>query len=221
MRVPNELPVTQARLRGQIRIKAGPDTTDVLGLDSGLADLAAMSASSVASNLVAAQLQDIGSIESLDIVQVRDTRTRYAFGPNPQQAFQVVPLSHKITLTASKVLLKNLTTAEKVFNFAPSNLVFQQVPFTIVITDIGDDKNTDTQVVHYIFGCWFQNSTVKYDVTNRDDQRLINNVTITCGRVLTFDNSYAGSKGVTALRNVFSGIQAVEDVQNLVSNLPI
>lgn len=215
MRTPDEQPQVQARLRGAIRIKAGPDITDVLGLDSGIAN------ASVASSLIVGQLQDIGSIESLDLVQNRDLRPRYAFGPNPQQPFQVIPFGQKLTLTASRVVLKNLSVAERVFNFAPSNLIFQQVPFTIMVRDIGDPKKPETEVVHYIFGCWFGQSTVKYDVLSKDDQRLINNVTITCGRILTFDNSIAGSQATTATRDIFSGVMAIDSVQNLIEDFPL
>lgn len=207
-----EQPLVATRLRGAIKIKVGPDLTDILGLDPTAVDAA------VASKAVDAALTEVGTIESLDFVQSREVRARYAFGPTPQQAFQVVPLNQKITLRASRVVLKSLQKAEAVFNFLPSNLIFQQIPFVIQIDDIGDPANPETRVTHILYGCWFTSSTVKYDVMDKNDQRLIQSVDITAARVFTLDGSNAGSTTAQIAKASFSGIQSVESAQPILED---
>ncbi len=215
---------TLTRLRGAIKIKASPDVTDILGLDSGLADVGAVDdteGSNSVTQILSGESVEVGSIESLDIVQARESTVRYAFNANPQQGFQVVPRNHKVSLKATRVVLKKLGRAEKVFNFMPSNLVFQQIPFIIQVDDIGDPTDETTRVTHIFYGCWFVNSTVKYDVTSDQDQRLIQNVDIVCSRVLTLDGSDAGSGGATTARAVFSGIGSTETAQTVLKNVPL
>lgn len=218
----NEVVQTLARVKGAIKIKVGPDISDILGMDSGLSD--AVIASTLSSRFVENSLEDVGSIESLDIMQTRDIRPRYGFGPNPQEPFQTVPLNLSITLRASKVMLKKMGKAESVFNFTPNNLKFQQAPFIIQIRDkggFGDPGMDNSEITHYIFGCWFSSSTTRYDATQKDDTRVLQNVEIKCGRVLTFDGSSAGSVASTLTRSVFGGILAIPGAQETLSNFPL
>ena len=214
-----EIPKTRVRQRWAIKIKVGLDIADVLGLDPAVVDTA-----NTVSQLVTSMLEDVGTVESLELVQNRNLLPRHAFGPNPQQAFQVIPQNQTVTLRMSKAVLKDLPKAEKIFSFAPSNLILQQLPFVLQITDVGGSGNdnsdttgdnfNDTAIRHFIYGCWFADSSVKWDVTSRDDQRTIQTATIKAGRIFTLDPTLAGSPAASLTRTVFGGVLASQGAQN-------
>lgn len=212
-----ELPKTASRLKWAAKIKTGPDLSDILGFTQSATELT----TAVASQLLVQQLVDVGSIESLEMTQSRALQERYAFGPNPHQPFQIVPLQVTVTLRLTKVMLKNLPLAEQLFSFAPSNLLNQQVPFIIYLNDVGAGDLGNTAVEHYLFGCWFADSVVKYDVTDRSDQRLIQNATVKATRLLTLDHSAAGNPLTLVAQNVFGSILAQGENQNLIDDLEL
>ena len=194
------IPAVSARQRWAVSIEAGPDLEYLLGIPSGATDLFTAGAAATASgSRIFSSLQNIGGVEDFDLPQDRVIRERYAFNGNPLEPFQTVGQQVSRTLRLSKVLLKTYAprSAEKLFSFGPNNILNQQFPFIIQIKDAGDGTPA-TLVRHLIFGCWFQNTSVKYGVTDREDTKLIQSATVKCGRMLTFDQTVAGSPGALA-----------------------
>lgn len=214
----DEVPVTLSRLKWAAKIKTGPDLTDILGFTQSATDLTV----AAASQLLAQNLVDVGAVEELEVLQSKALMERYAFGPNPQQPFQIVPLQTTVTLRLSKVVLKSLPQAEKLFSFYPSNLLNQQMPFVIYLNDVGNPADGGaTACEHYFFGCWFADSAVKYGTIEPGDSRLIQRATVKVTRMLTLDQSAAGSPTAVALQNVFGGILAQGENQNLLDDLEL
>ncbi len=188
-------PRVGARQRWAASLKAGPDLEYLLGIPSGTTDLFAggAAASGKIASLVSA-LKDVATVESVDFPQARGVKERYAFGINPLEPFQNVPQQVSRSLKMNRILLKKLPDVERIFSFGPANILNQQVPFLIQLLDNGDGT-PETQIRHLLFGCWFQETSVRYDVVSKDDTRLIQTATIKVGRVITFDPSVAGSAG--------------------------
>lgn len=203
------LPKVQARQRWAVSLKAGPDLEYLLGVPAGTTDLfAGGAAASGALSSVLSALKDVGTVEDFDFPQNRQVKERYAFGTNPLEPFQNVPQQAGRTLRLRRTLLKKLPDVEAIFNFAPFNILHQQIPFIIQILDIGD-ATPETAVRHLLFGCWFTDVLVKYDVVTKDDTRLIQTSTVKVGRILTLDPSAAGSPaGLIASTVLGAALQA-------------
>ncbi len=205
-----EFQKTFSREKWAIKIKAGPDVSDIIGLNPDLAGGVAATAAAGAgfSNLVANSLLDVGTIEKIGIKQIRSLKERYALGPNPHQPFQIVPQNVTTTISLSRVVLKRFPEVERTFNFLPQNLIFQQLPFLIELTDRGDDGDGDlsTAIQHFFTGCWFVDSNVEYSMADKGDQRVIQNVNIKVTRMLTFDQSLAGNPVAQGVSNIFGGV---------------
>lgn len=219
-----QIPKTMARQRWAVSLKAGIDLEDALGISPDAAEfaLSAAAASGLLSNALSS-LADVGTVESLDFVQNRKIKERYALGRNSLNSFQNIPQQVSNTLRLSRVVLKQLPQVEAVFNFLPSNLILQQLPFIIEIRDHGDGTG-NTDIRHLCFGCWFTDSTVRYDVTSKDDTRLIQSASVNVGSVLTFDQSNAGSATVQFAGSLVNALvleSLSEDSQDLISDLNI
>lgn len=214
-------PQTLSRRKCEINILAGPDATDILGLDPSLADVAA--ATGNVSALAFNSLSIMGTIGTLDITQSRGTKIRYGFNYNPYEAYQTLPGAHKITLHAERVMLKKYDFAEKTFNFAPPNLMFQQMPFLIQVYDYGTTPGEDNSITHIFYGCWFTKDVVKYSVdsSSKEDQRLISDVDITATRMFTLTSTDAGNKGSKLAQAAFGGVVASSDATELINNAPL
>jgi hypothetical protein len=152
-------------------------------------------------NFLTNNLIQVGSIHELDFVARRGNTRRYAFNKNCFVAFQVTPGPVTYDVTANRVMLKRFEPTEQLFNFLPSDLILQAMPFILRLYDAGD-ATPDTEVQRYIFGCWFRNSRVHYDATSRDDVKMIQSIEIDCGQVLTIDPSNGGQPSV----QVFNGV---------------
>jgi hypothetical protein len=225
-----EIPKTESRHRWNFNIRAGLDLESTLGIPNQATELAAIgseagiggSLTSTLGGLVG--LTEVGTVESVDIGQKRDVTQRIGFNSNPLQPFQTVPHGSIFTLKLSRVVLKKLPEVEASFQFLPSNLLLQQLPFVIEMVDAGDG-DPSTFIRHIIYGCWFTESQVRYDVVSKDDTRLIQNATIIPGRVLTFDPSFAGSpavQGISALSGIaFQAIQSNEAAKNLLEDFEL
>jgi hypothetical protein len=204
-----EIPKTEARHRWAINILAGLDLESTLGLPNQATDLTVLGSNgdalpTLGGSAGLGKLLPVGTVESLDVGQSRAITQRIGFNANPLQPFQTVPHGALFTLKLSRVVLKKMPEVEASFQFLPSNLLLQQLPFVIDMTDVGDgDPSTFTR--HLIFGCWFADSNVKYDVIDRDNTKLIQSVTIMCGRSITFDQSFAGSQDVQ-LKSAVTGV---------------
>ncbi len=218
-----ELPQTLSRLKWAAKIRVSPDLSDILGFPQSLTAAVAATGAAINrsqfSSLVQNNSQLVGAIESLEIVQTKGLVERFGFNENSQEAFQVAPVQFSKTLTMSKALIRSLGVAEKAFNFFPSNLAFQQTPFIIHVNEPGQDGANGVE--HFFFNCWFADSVVKYDVTDVANVKLIQTCRIKCGRMLTLDDSDAGSPGSLLLQSVFGGILAVDSVQNVIDDLDL
>jgi hypothetical protein len=210
------VPKTQARLRWNATLNVGLDLEDILGLSTGVTNTLAS-----VTSLIQKNLKPFGSVESVDFSQAKQIYERFALGPDSAQPFQTIPLNTTNTLKLSRVLLKNMQDAERVFNFFPNNLLHQQLPFVIQLVDTGDGETPETQITHYFFGCWFADSGIRYETLSKDDQKLIQGVTIRPGRVLTLDNSVAGNPIVNLAQNIVSGVLVTPGVENLIDSLPL
>lgn len=200
LQIPNSL----ARQRWAATIRVGIDLGDILGINSELEEgvLAGAAATGNIQGLLAT-LKEAGTIDSVDFIQNRKIKERYALGKGSLNSFQNIPQQISNTLRLSRVVLKQLPEVEAAFNFLPSNLILQQFPFIIELRDIGDGTG-NTDIRHFCFQCWFTDSTVKYDTVSRDDTRLIQNATVNVGSVLTFDNSFAGNPVVQISSSIAS-----------------
>jgi hypothetical protein len=207
-----ELPSTATRLKWQARIRVGIDTSQVLGLTTDVADGVVNT-----SQLLTSNLKDVGAVESLEVIQTRNLVERFGFGPNTQQAFEVVPTAISVVLKLSKAVLFNLPEAESVFNFYPANLLFQQLPFIIQLDTPSlpgvNGAPASPHITHFFLGCWFSDSSVRYSTTEKDDQRLIQSATVRCARVVTQDGSNASSTAATALAATVGGVLALGNAQ--------
>jgi len=223
-------PKTEGRQRWAITLLAGLDLESTLGIPNQISDLAATGAEAFragdAGNVAGlGTLKEVGTVQNLDLGQNRDITQRMGFNQNSLQPFQTVPHGSLFSLKLSRVILKKLPEVEASFQFLPSNLLLQQLPFVLDITDLGDIDDPSTYVRHVIYGCWFSESSVKYDVTSTDDTRLIQSVSIIPGRVLTFDPSFAGNPTVQAasigVGALFSTLQSNNTVRNLLEDFEL
>jgi hypothetical protein len=214
----NEIPSTNNRLKWQAKIRVGIDVNGVLGLTPEVQDGVVNF-----SQLVTNNLKDIGSVESLEVVQTRTMIERHGFGPNPLQAFEVVPTVIGVVLKMNKAVLFNLPEAESVFNFYPSNLLFQQLPFILQVDAPGkvnpDGTPASPHLTHYFLGCWFTNTSVRYSTTEKEDQRLIQTADVRCARMITQDGSAASSLVANAAASVVGGVLAYGNKQATLDNV--
>jgi len=218
-----QIPNTAARQRWAATIKVGIDLEDVLGLSGDVADLALAGAAATGNlNGLLATLKEAGTIESVDFIQNRKIKERYALGKNSLNSFQNIPQQVSNTLRLSRVVLKRIPEVEAAFNFLPSNLILQQLPFIIELRDVGDNSG-ETDIRHLCFQCWFTDSTVRYDTTSKDDTRLIQNATINVGSVLTFDQSFGGNPVVQAASALASIVVSslTEPAEDVIQDLNI
>jgi len=223
-----EIPKTEARQRWAVELYAGLDLESTLGLPNQATDLAVLGTNGQAFPTLGGssglgKLLPVGTAESWDVGQSRNVTQRTGFNANPLQPFQTVPHGSVFTLKLSRVVLKKLPEVEASFQFFPSNLLLQQLPFVVEITDIGDG-DPSTFIRHVIFGCWFTDSMVKYDL-NRDDTKLIQTASITPGRVITFDPSFAGGavvQSASALAGIaLQALQSNQTVNNLLEDFEL
>jgi hypothetical protein len=223
-----EIPKVEARHKWAINIRAAIDLESTLGIPNQATELAAIgSEAGLAGNAGSAGgftgLTDVGTIESIDVGQKREVTQRVGFNSNSLQPFQTVPHGSAFTLKLSRVVLKKLPEVEASFQFLPTNLLLQQLPFVIELVDVGDG-DPSTFIRHLIYGCWFSESTVRYD-NSKDDTKLIQSATVIPGRVLTFDPSFAGSpvtQGLSALAGIaFQAIQSNQAAANLLEDFEL
>ena len=188
-----ELPQTGTRLKWQATISAGPDISEILGINqnSTFGELGAAYTSRLISGL--GKLQTIAAVEHLEFLQTRTFVERYGFGPNPHEPFQIVPTSYSSSLKLDKVLLFNVGVAEQVFNFSPNNLLFQQLPFVIQVA-LPPGTNGRT-ITHYFIGCWFVDSHLSFSTTDAD-QRLVQSMNVKVTKTLTLDGTSASIDSV-------------------------
>lgn len=216
----NEIPSTLNRLKWQAKIRVGIDVTGVLGLTPEVTDGVVNF-----SQLVTNNLKDVGSVESLEVVQTRTIIGRRGFGPNPLQDFEEVPIGIDVVLKLSKAVLFNLQDAEQIFNFAPNNLLYQQLPFILQVDAPGKNNPDGTpaspHLTHYFLGCWFTNTSVRYSATEKEDQRLIQAADVKCARMITQDGSLASSTAANATAALFGGVLAYGDNQAAIDNLEL
>ena len=192
-----EIPKVQARHRWAFNIKAGVDIESTLGLPNQVTNLAVLTSNGQALPTIGGssglgKLMDVGTIEQVDVGQSREVTQRFGFNADPTQPFQVAPHGSLFTLKLTRIALKVLPEVEASFEFFPSNLLMQQLPFVIEMIDSADG-NPDNFIRHYAFGCWFVGKSARYDVNSREDTRLIEVADVKPGRVLTFDPSFAGN----------------------------
>lgn len=119
--------------------------------------------------------------------------------------------------------LNRVPYAEATFNFLPSSLIFQQYPFIIQINDLGIPSDPATFVTRIFYGCWFSSDTITYGVSEsqKEDQRLISSVDITCTRMVVLDNSQGGDPGGVLAKAVIGGITTAPTVQNAIQDFPL
>jgi hypothetical protein len=208
-----EFPKTLSRQRWSLTLKVGLDINEILGLG-------ASATSSVAglSQIIDNNLQTFGSVDSLEIIQSKTVHERLALGPNSAQPFQVTPLNTLTQVKLNRIQLKQMENAQQVFSFFPNNLLHQQIPFIMEAIDPGDGVNPDTRVTHYFFSCWFTDSNVKYEVTSKEDQRLIHSATVHVGRTLTLDSSLQGNPVVSAAGDLLQGLLVGSGPTSLLSD---
>jgi len=161
----------------------------------------------------------------LEIVQTRNMIERFGFGPNPLQPFEVVPIGVSVTLKLTKAVLFNLQDAEQTFNFYPNNILYQQLPFIIQVDAPGkpaqDGSPASPHLTHYFLGCWFTNTSVRYSMTDKDDQRLIQTADVKCSRMITQDSSSASSTAANATAALFGGVLAFGNNQAILDDLEL
>ncbi len=216
-----ETPRTKARLRWAATLRVGIDWEESLGLSPGLTTALITGAEAV--NKLAALnsvMIGAGSIEAVALNQKQKVKPRYALNTNPLISFQTVQQQIAYTLIIQRVVLKRLPEVEAVFNFLPSNLVHQQFPFIIELTDAGDGT-TESEIKHLCFGCRFSDSNVKYDILKSDDSRLIQNAEITVGRVVTFDPSSSGNPAAQFFGGLINSALATSAGETLMENLKL
>lgn len=220
LRTKLEFPKTEARQRWAATLKAGLDLEELLGLPSAGSDIVLSGAAAVgAVAAIESKLYDVGTVESVDFKQTRSIKERFAFGPDPLVSFQTVPQQVTYSLSLSRIVLRRLPQVEAFLNFLPSNLILQQAPFIIELRDAGDGT-PESEIRHIIFGCWFADSSVRYDVSTKDDTRLIQTASVKTGRVLTFDPSAGGSPVATVGSNLVSAlIASSEGAQTLIEDM--
>ncbi len=215
-----EIPATLIRQKWQAKIRVGLDVSDILGLTQDVKDGVVNF-----SQLLTNNLKDAGSIESLEIVQTRNVQERFAFNSNPMQAFEVVPMGISVVLKLSKAVLYNLPEVESVFNFYPSNLLFQQLPFIIQVDSPSQPARGATpaspRLTHLFLGCWFADTSVRYTMTEKDDQRLIQSANVKCARIYTQDGSNASSTVANALSATIGGVLALGENQAALDDLEL
>ncbi len=224
-----EIPKVEARHKWAATMYAGLDLESALGLPNQATDLAALGTSgaafpSLGGSSGVGKLLEVGSIEKVELGQKREVTQRTGFNANPLQPFQTVPHGVLFSLRLSRVVLKKLPEVEATFQFLPSNLLLQQLPFVIELRDVGDGDPANF-VRHIIYGCWFTESSVTYDVISKDDTKLIQSATIMPGRVITLDPSFAGSPSVQAGSSIggslFQALQANQQAQNLLEDFEL
>lgn len=216
----NELPNTLTRLKWQARIRVGIDTSGVLGLTPDVQEGAVNF-----SQLLTSNLKDVGAVDSLEPIQTRTMTERFGFGPNPHQAFEVVPTSLSVVLKLNKIVLFNLPDAEKIFNFYPSNLLFQQLPFILQVDapSLPGPAGTPAspQITHFFLGCWFADTSVRFSSSEKEDQRLIQTATVKCARMITQDGSNASATEASALSATVGGVLALGNNQAILDDLEL
>ena len=203
----NELPQTLTRLKWQAKIKAGLDTSEILGLGKN------SSTSRALAQAMAGSLEDVGAIENLDFTQNRTLVERYGFSSASHVPFQTVPVAvAPVTLKLSRVVLFNKTAKiDQVFNFTPNNILFQQIPFLIHLSLPG--QNGGQNIDHYFLGCWFVDSHMNFSMASNADQRVIMDANIKVTSLLTLDGSLASLDGVNILQDTVGGVLTAHDNQ--------
>lgn len=216
----SELPSTLTRLQWQAKIRVGIDTAAVLGLTQAATDLAAN-----ASQLLTANMKTVGAVESLEPVQSRGQVERFGFGPNPYQPFEIAPMGVSVVLKMTKAVFFNLPDAERIFNFYPSNLLYQQLPFILQVDAPAQNNQSggpaSPPLTHLFLGCWFAETSVRYSVTEKDNQRMIQSATVRCASMVTFDGSLASGITTDVLSQTFGGVLASGNNQAILDDFQL
>ncbi len=210
-----EIPRSLARQRWAAKIRVGFDPDFLIG--KALPALVVGAAAVGQNQQILSSLIEVGTVEAVDFLQSGKARERFRLGE--LQSFQNIPQKISSTLRLSRVVLKAMPDAERTFNFLPSNLVLQQLPFVIELVDVGG--GADTRTTHYLFGCRFDESAVRYDVTSTHDTRLIQNATVTAGTVLTFDQSVAGNPVLQAVAFAAEAVLEASGLEETIEDLAI
>lgn len=208
------LPAIEARLRWNMELLAGFDFETDLGL-SNQALLNQINANGLPG---ISTLYTVGTAEGLDLSGTKKVTPRQGFNSTPNQVFQVVPHGTIFGLKLQRVKLRNLPPDEAICQVFPSNLLLQQLPIILHLTDFGDGTPA-TFIEHYIYSCWFTESVLHYDVIDHQNTKLIENVTVVPGRMVTFDASAEGSATVTPASAVALALSGASQAASLTSVL--
>lgn len=203
------------RRKDAIKIYAGPDTSDIRGLNSpfGLPTTAPVS-QSASSNLV-----QIGSARGIDHTGKRAGEVRHAFNSDPTQGFQTVVFAQDVVIALEWISLRMPEAAELAFNFFPDSLLEQQYPFAISVNEPGDPATAATTgKLRLYLGCYFVQERVKFDLDARN-QALIPEATILVSRYLVVNNAKGSGLSSLSVSSIAGAIAATAPAQTLIQNL--
>ncbi len=213
-------PSTLAALKWAATIRAGIDPEEFIPDALREAEGAAISASMWAGGTdLFGMMKPVASVEEAILMQVRKNKKRIRLGN--LTAFQTVPQYIDYTLRLRRVVLRNLPEVEGFLNFLPNNLLFQQLPFIVQLQGMGNSRDSNSKVIHFCLGCWFGESSVKWDVVSRDDSKLIQDCSVDVTSVLTFDASIQGDPKVQFASSLaaFIGRALPSSVEDTITDL--
>ena len=132
----------------------------------------------------------IGSIEKIDISQVRDIERIYSVGSYAFEPYRMVPKAVKTKLTLNNIVLNSGDFLATV-GFNSWNLYYQQAPF-LIRQDLRDPAGGDTVTVLY-FDCWISSNPCTFDLSNPTGNLVRQTIDVECGRVMASNSSFLGN----------------------------
>jgi len=198
------LPLTSGRLAQSCDIFASSGgNTDLSGaFDSFLATNDLQSSGAVDPlaflNSMAALLgtqKRVGSLEKIEIQQVREIDRIYGLGSYAFEPYRVIPKAIKTSLTLTKVVLYNEDFLKAV-GYNSYNLFYQQAPFIIrqvLIDPNNPDKDPD---VLFYFDCWIASNPYTFDLSAGGSNLVKQEVKVECGRIMISGANYLAKWGV-------------------------
>lgn len=131
----------------------------------------------------------LGSVEKLEISQIREVERIYGIGAYAFEPQRIVPKAIRTSLTLHKVMLYNEDFLKSV-GFNSYNIFYQQAPFIIKQTLVNPNPRTvfgqtdlgDPDVIIY-FDCWITTNPMTFDLTANGANLVKQEIKVECGRV--------------------------------------
>lgn len=127
---------------------------------------------------------EIGFIDIFEREQTRENVRRYSLGDHAYEPLDIIPNKIKTSLNVRRIVLYKSDLLESL-GFLAGSIFYQQKSFGLQERMNGPKEpfKTDTTTVDYL-DCWLEQNPIRYDISENQNQLVIQNARITVGKVI-------------------------------------